>query len=528
VEKKAVESAKASVEQNIFSIELINKFKDLQSAIGTEESRLQELYGVSSEKSVYDNNNEQLAYPMDDPPGLIVVHEVGGDSIIQNEKSPRTKQKKSGEMSTRLPLNMPVEVVECVLTSDELKEYGEDMHPIGKELVRRELKVTPAKATIVEIWRTSYASRDDEANAVNIPIIKAPLPPQVIKGSMCSPETVAHIIVQKCVMGTPLYRQSQEWNRQGIPLTRQTMAAWLIRCSEDYFEPIYTELHRRLLLGSLIHSDDTTFQCLNEPGRTAQSQSRMWLYRTGSDAAFPIVLYDYQEDKKQERPREFLKGFSGYLTTDGSASYHNLPDNIILTGCFYHVRSKFDDALKCLKDTERTGSLALIGKQYCNQLFDIERDIKDISFDERYRVRREKAAPVLNILHAWLKSVEPYVAPKSKLGNAVGYALNQWKYLIRYLDDGRIECSNNRSERSIKPLVINRKNFLFADSVAGARAVAVMHSLTETAKESGLDPFRYLSHVLRTAAANDIRKDFELLIDLLPQNAPGFCRGPAP
>ena len=303
-------------------------------------SHRRKLYGVSSEKTVYDCNNVQLTYEMDDPPDLFVVHEVDREPEIQAETQQCVRPRKRGEMSTRLPADMPVEVIECVLPDEILENSGERLHSIGRELVRRELKITPAKATIVEIWRNSYSSRESELNDETVNIIKAPVPPQVIKGAMCTPETVAHIISQKCVMGTPVYRQEQDWNRKGLPITRQTMNNWIIRCSEDYFQPIYDELHKQLLSNTLIHSDGTVFQVLKEPGKAPQSDSCMWLYRTGSDAEHPIVLYDYQPDKKQERPREFLKGFSGYLTTDGNPSYHNLPEDIILTGCFYHYISK--------------------------------------------------------------------------------------------------------------------------------------------------------------------------------------------
>jgi hypothetical protein len=325
-------------------------------------------------------------------------------------------------------------------------------------------------------------------------------------------------------MGSPLARQERHWNRLGIPITRQTMANWLIRCSQDYFEPIYTELHRLLLLQTLLYSDDTVLQVLREPGKPPQSESRMWLYRTGADAGRQIILYEYQPDRKKERPRDFLDGYIGYLVCDGYAAYHSLPDNIIVIGCLAHVRSKFVDALKCLKAKDQKGSLALTGKAYCDKLFDIDRDLAGKPFDERYEARMVKASPVLGEFHTWLESVSQYVAKKSKLGNAVTYALNQWKYVIRYLLDGRIECSNNRSERSIKPFVISRKNFLFATSVEGARAAAVLHSLTETAMENGLNPFEYLAYVLRSASAGNVRDDAELLQNLLPHNAPDSCK----
>ena len=487
-------------------------------------------YGISSEKTIYDSKNVQLTYEMEEPQGLIVVHGEGQEPEIQEAPS-RSRPKKRGEMSTRLPADMPVEVIECVLPEGEMVNgNGERLHPIGKELVRRELKITPAKATIVEIWRTSYTSRESELNAEVVPVIKAPLPPQLIKGSMCAPETAAHIIYQKCVMGAPIYRQWQDWKRQGVPIEKQTMANWVIRCSEEYFEPIYEKLRSRLLAGGLIHSDGTTFQVLREPGKAPQSESCMWQYRTGADAASPIVLFDYQPDKSQTRPKDFLGGFRGYLTTDGSQSYRGLPEGIVLTGCFAHARSKFSDALRGLEEDKRAGSLALAGKEYCEKIFDIERDIKDKPFEERREIRGREATPVLDGFHAWLKSVEPHVSTKSKIGKAVGYALNQWEYLTRYLLDGRIECSNNLAERSFKTLVINRKNFLFATSVAGGRATAVLHSITETAKESRLDPYKYMAHVLLTAAGANAREDAGLLEKLMPENAPDSCRcaPPAP
>ena len=302
------------------------------------------------------------------------------------------------------------------------------------------------------------------------------------------------------------------------------MINWVIKCSEDYFEPIYDELHRRLLTEELINSDGTSFQVLREPGKPPQSESCMWQYRTGNGATRPIVLFEYQPDKRRERPMAFLKGFSGYLTTDGNPSYHGLPEDIILTGCFAHARSYFSDALRCLKESERPGSLALVGKKFCDKIFDIERDIVDKTFDERHSVRKEKASPILDEFYTWLKSVEPHVSTKSKIGKAVGYALNQWNYLTRYLLDGRIECSNNLAERSFRTLVVNRKNFLFATSVAGGRTTAVLHSITETAKESHLEPFKYLTYVLRTAAGADVRKDSVLLEKLLPENAPDSCQ----
>jgi len=484
-------------------------------------SSRRKLFGASSEKSVYDQiglfQEDTRIIPVSDP---IPVPETGN----QQSRHP----KKRGEMGSRLPVGLPVETIECVLPEDNRNcpVCGGSMHTIGKEVARRELKIIPAKAVVTEYVRYAYSCRKcEESSDGSVPVIKATLPPQVIKGSLCSPETVAHIAVQKCVMGSPLYRQEQEWKRKGIPITRQTMANWLIRCSEDYLEPIYDELHRRLCKHKFLHSDGTTFQVLREPDKPAQNQSCMWVYRTSGDAKNPIVMYDYQPDKTKERPREFLKSFSGYLITDGYSAYHSLPDDITVVGCLAHVRRGFTDALKVIKKAEdRNGSLALIGKNYCDKLFEIEREANGKTFDERYAIRNKKAVPVLDEFYYWLTSIEPHVAEKSKIGKAVNYSINQWKYLERYLLDGRIECSNNRAERSIKPFVINRKNFLFATSVPGARAAAVIHSMTETAKESGLDPFEYLTYVFKTAAGVNLRENRNLIDALLPESAPTHCR----
>ena len=484
------------------------------------------LYGQSSEKGAYSGVQIGL---FEEAAGETVVHTI----TPQADQTPAAKGKprKRGEMSTRLPDDLPVETIECTLPDDEqdCPSCGSHMHVIGKEVARRELTIIPAKAVITEYVRNAYGCRECEA-AGDVPsIVKAPLPPQLIKGSMCSPETLAHIAVQKCVMGVPLHRQEQDWRRKGIPIARQTMAGWLIRCSEGYLEPLYDELHRRLLRHRFLHSDETSIQVLREPGKPPQSKSSMWVYRTSGDAKHPIIFYDYQPDKKKERPRDFLTGFEGFLMTDGYSGFHSLPDNIVVVGCFSHVRRYFENALKTMKEAERAGSLASEGMRFCDRLFEIEREIKTKTYEEKYQLRQELAAPILDEFRSWLDSVLPHVAPKSKLGSAVGYAHNQWEYLTRYLLDGRIEISNNRAERSVKPFVINRKNFLFSSSVAGARSTAIYHTLTETAKENGLDPYAFLTYVFRTAMSVDsIQRDYDLIRSLLPENAPPSCMAVLP
>ena len=205
------------------------------------------------------------------------------------------------------------------------------------------------------------------------------------------------------------------------------------------------------------------------------------------------MLYEYQPSRKAEHAEKFLEGFSGYLHADGYQGYHRLPENIQVVGCWAHARRKFNEALNALPSDQRKGTAALIGLEYCNQLFAWEKQFKGLSPEERTKQRLKEEKPILDALLAWADSIS--AAPKSALGKALHCLKEQWPYLLRYLEDGRLELSNNRTERSIKPFVIGRKNFLFANTPLGAQASAVIYSLIETAKETGLDPFRYLTWV---------------------------------
>ena len=468
-------------------------------------------FGSSSEKSGYDATQLNL---------FNEAESQAGESVAEPELTEIKKyyRKKYRANRDRLPTDLPVEIVEHVLPENEQEcpDCGNHLHVMGKE-VREELKLIPAKAVIVRHIKYTYACRDCEKNGCGVPVIKAPIPNPVIKGSFASPEAVAHIMTQKFVMGVPLYRQEQEWQRQGIFLSRQTMSNWLIRCAEDWLIPVYEELHRRLLSHEILHGDETTLQVLHEEGKAAQSQSYIWLYRTGGDTKTPIVLYDYQSDRKAIRPEKFLDGWNGYLHTDGYAGYHTLEKggNITIVGCFAHARRKFDEALKGMAEKDREGSGALIGKRYCDRLFAIERELKPLSPDIRYKQRLEQARPVLDEFFAWLNSQAQYLT-KNALGKAVSYTLDQWQYLTRFLLDGRLELSNNRAERSIKPFVIGRKNWLFSNTAKGARASAIIYSIIETAKVCGIDPFAYLTYVFKTAP----NVDFDIYPDVLEMLLP--------
>ena len=464
------------------------------------------LFGASSEKS---SAAEQLSF-------LFNEAEVYEDQSAEQEEetvsvAAHERKRRSGSVKDVLPENVPVDVVEHRLSEEEriCEECGTVMEEIGKE-VRRTLQIIPAQVRIREDWYYTYACQKCKLIAENTPVVKAKKSPAVIPGSFASPEAIAQIMTQKFVMGSPLYRQEQELERMGVHLSRQTMSGWVLRAAQDWLKPVYECLHSELVKRQVLHADETTLQVLHEPGKSAHTDSYMWLYRTSGDTNQAIVLYEYQPDRKKEHPEAFLKGFSGYLHTDGYKGYHSLPERIRVVGCWAHARRYFDEALKVLPAAQRNSSQAHKGWAYCNQLFVLEDKLKKCSPEERYTQRQKRARPVLDAFWRWLERRN--AAPQSTFGKAIHYMKEQWPYLLAYLEDGRLEISNNRAERSIKPFVIDRKNFLFANTPGGAQGSAIIFSLIETAKDNGLDPYAYLLHVLKTAPQMDLKQDVQKLL----------------
>jgi len=263
----------------------------------------------------------------------------------------------------------------------------------------------------------------------------------------------------------------------------------------DLLLALFRRMKTILLKQDVMAADETPLQVLHEEGRRAQQKSYMWLYRSGRYGP-PIVLYEYKETRAAEHPRMFLVGFVGYLHVDGYQSYEGLPD-IILVGCWAHARRNFVDALSVLSPMERKSANTAAGRAlaYCNKLFTIERDLQDGTPDERLAGRQARSKPVVEEFHAWLVEMQPKVLGKMPTGQAIQYCLNQWDKLTAFLLDGRLELSNNRAERSIKPFVIGRKNWLFANTPRGATASAIVYSIVETAKENGINPLTYLTHL---------------------------------
>ena len=477
-------------------------------------------YGPSSEKTVAGDGFVQLSYLFNEPECMAREGAPEPDVDAVAVKAHARKARRSTR--EKLPEDVEVEVIEKTLTEEECvcPQCQGQMSDIGKDVTRR-LKIIPAKFVVEETHVHKYACKHCQEHDITTPVKSALADPAVIKGSIATPEAIAHIMAQKYVMYSPLYRQEQEYSRAGVPLSRQTMSNWLLKATALWLQPVYERMKAELLKQDILHADETTLQVLNEPGKKAQSKSYMWLYRTGRDAPQQLVLFEYRQSRRAEHPEEFLKDYRGYLHADGYIGYYTLP-GITVAACWAHARRKYEEALQgTSKKNEAEMSNILRGKQYCDSLFAIENEISSLPPEERLRKRKELAEPILKEFHDWVFRLN--AAPKSLLGKAVQYTRKYWSHLVNYLQDGRLEISNNRAERSIKPFVMGRKNFLFANVPKGAEASAIIYSMVETAKENGLDPYRYLAWLMHEAPKLDMRIE-EQVEKLLPVNAPEQCR----
>lgn len=401
----------------------------------------------------------------------------------------RKKKRSQAEMLNHLPeeevlLELPEEQLVC-------GKCGGKMKPIGKKFLRHEMQIIPKQIKLLAYYAVTYACDKCEKDTgfAHIASVKPPVP--LMKHSLASPSTVAYIMTQKYVDGLPLARQEKIWAREGICLSRATMANWVIQCAQSWLKPLYKHMKQELLTHSVIHADETVVQVLKEDGKPATSESRMWLYASAALLRHQVRLFEYQPDRSGKRPEAFLKGFDGALVTDGYAGYNQVA-KVTHCGCWAHARRKWREAMPD-GATVKT-SKAAVGFQYCNKLFAQER--KCASYQPKYRqeYRQNRELPILEEYFAWLNTVHPEKG--SKLEEAVRYSLNQKQALCAYLDNGEVPISNNLAENAIRPFTLGRKNWLFCDTPKGAEASAIVYSLVESAKANEIEPFAYLQHVL--------------------------------
>ena len=469
-------------------------------------------YGQRSEKRTYvlDDGNQQLS--MFDTPEK--SEEMSNPEPSQNPEkeicvSGHSRKKK--RTLEELCATLPVEERIVDLPDDEkVNLNGHALVCIGQEYIRTELVLERAKAKVVKHYRNVYADRELEQETGYSEVFKPVMPPPLLAHSYASASVVADVLMKKYVDAMPLYRQEQMWKRMGVELKRGTMANWVIQVADLYFRPFWNRIRSELLTQSTIHADETVMQVHKEKGRPDTAESRMWVYSSAKRAGIQLRCFEYRESRSGKWAKAFLEGFKGVLITDGYSGYNKVQD-AEHAGCWAHMRRKWLDAMP--EGADAKTCKAAQGYEFCNRLFELERAFERLSAEERLIQRKEKSVPVLEAYWTWLDTIP---RPTGKLKDAVTYAQNQKAHLCAFLEHGEIEISNNQVENAIRPFVIGRKGWLFADTPQGAEASAIIYSLMETAKANSLRLDDYLLHLLSTLPERaEQSKDFEI-DDLLP------------
>ncbi|MFD1405955.1 IS66 family transposase [Robinsoniella peoriensis] len=426
------------------------------------------------------------------------------------------RERKSKATRDELYGNLPVKEIICpVPDSERFCDWcNAEMIPMKPTFVREEIRITPAVVERIrymqEVLICPECKKDQDGS-----FKKGTVPGALIPHSPASASAVAFVMFSKCFMGLPYYRQESAFDQLGAKIPRETLANWCIIAAEKYLLPIYERMHMELITREVIHADETTCQVLREKGKTAQSTSYMWIYASGTDGLPKIVMYEYQSGRGGIHPQEFLEGFHGLLQCDGYQGYNKVID-VLLCCCMAHCRRKFFEALpaekkKTMKLLDINSEVAIkepeipesdldkyipaeIGVAYCNKLFYLEREFKDLPPQERKAKRLELEVTIWDNFWKWVDSLN--TTKGSKLSKAVDYAQNHRDSLCNYLQDGRCELSNNAAERMAKSYAIGRKASLFHASVAGANASAILYSLVETAKANNLNVFQYIYTLL--------------------------------
>ena len=413
--------------------------------------RMNELL-LNAQRARFGSSSEKQDYVMPNQVGIFNEAEAE-----QDPKAPEPTEetilvpahtRKPKRTMDELAAGLPVKEILITLPEEELicDVCGSKMAMIGKKLVSRRLEVIPRQCSLLEYYAVTYA---------------------------CKP----------C--------EEKIWAREGVALSRATMANWVIRTTQTWLKPLYRTLKKELLGSSTIYADETVVQVLKEEGKAAVSESRMWVYAGSERSGQSVRYFEYQPNRSGKHAVAFLKGFHGCLVTDGYAGYNQV-EGVTRCGCWAHMRRKWREAMP--PGATKENSKAAVGYDYCSKLFAAERKYAHLSSSVRKTARQVEAEPLLEAYWWWVNTLEP--TPGSKLAEAVTYARNQKEYLNSFLEHGEVDISNNYAENAIRPFTVGRKNWLFCDTPKGVDASAIVYTVVETAKANGLEPYRYLKLLL--------------------------------
>lgn len=409
----------------------------------------------------------------------------------------------SGHGRSKPPKQLPRRRIEYTMEPSELQcpECGKIREKIG-EAVSEQYDYVPSSVCVVEHARSKYACRNCEGH-----VITAEAPAKPIDKGLAGAGMLAYVSTSKFADHLPLNRLENIFQRQGANIARSTMCDW-IAATASILRPVYDLMKQRVLQSRVIWTDDTPVKLQDREHEKNIREARIWVYL--GDEKNKFTVYDFTPTRKRDGPKQFLEKYSGYLQADAFAGYDCLyaGGTVIEVACMAHARRKFYDCL----GSDKTAAEHVL--ELIQELYKIERDGALLSADGRKNLRLRRSAPLLNKMKVWLRTNQVYALPKSPLGKAIAYAMNNWRALCHFVSDGELTIDNNSSERAMRPIAIGRKNWLFAGSKEGGRNAAVIASFIATCKQFKLNPQVYLTDVITRLSATTEPN----LEELLPGN----------
>lgn len=432
------------------------------------------------------------------------------------------RRKRKGKLNEDL-MGFDTKIIEHTLTDAELYEHFPEGYRRLPDEVYKKLELIPAVFEVHEHHIAVYKGKNGK-------IVKAEHPKEMLNGSIATPSIVSAVIHGKYTNAIPLYRQEQEFARNDVNISRQTMANWVITSAERYLSLVYDRLKEELLGSPVIHADETPVM-VSKDGREGMHKNYMWVYRSGSMCkSNQAILYDYQKTRKADAPRKFLSEFDGKLICDGYQVYHTLEKredtDFKVAGCWAHARRPFAQVYKSLGEEKAAGTVAAEALVQIQNIYHTDNQLLKLPPSQRKKRRKTLVKPLVDTFFEWCRNSIDRVPPSSETADGIKYCINQENYLRVFLDDPQIPLDNNLAEQAIRPFCVGKKNWKLIDTVHGAQASAILYSIVETAKANDLNIYNYFKHLLTEIPKHMDDTDLSFLDSLLPwsKQLPADCR----
>lgn len=517
----ALQDQLASMQEQLDTANVRLSDNNRQIELLTEQIRImnQRQFGKKSESTLLGEDGQMTIFDLFNEAEFMVQKDLKEPEITEIVISSYRRSKTKGKREADLE-GLPARIIEHKLSDEELSELFPNGYKELPEEVYKRLHIIPETFIVDEHHVHVYASKSNDGT-----IIKAPRPADLFRNSIATAPLIASIMNGKYANAVPLDRQSRIFKSNGINLSTNTMANWVIKSAETYLSLLYERLHEQIYKNKVIHADETPVKVMRIENKklSGGKKTYMWVYRSSpSGDSPPIILYEWQPSRRTDHPREFLKEFSGTVVTDGYQVYHSIENerkDLTIAGCWIHARRPFAEFIKSIKPSAAKGSVAQEAYDKITEMLHTDNGFDDLSTEDRQKQRQLILKDKVDAYFEWARLKYSQVTHQSATGKALAYSINQEKYLRVFLSDGDVPMDNNPAEQAIRPFTIGRKNFVLIETDHGAKASAMIYSLIETAKANGLNTYKYLEMLLTVIPNHMEDKDHKFLDALLPWSA---------